>query len=931
VQASATGAKAAAPGESLVQQMKNEAQGSVALSAESATGKVGFIRAGAKGDLMPSVQATSQQAAVKKTTTYLDQYGAAFGAAKGELRQAGVLTSKYGWTVTYQQFYKGVPVFGSMIKANVDKAGDLTSVNGFAAPGLSLSTTPKVSASDAAARAIATVRANPPGEGATDVSGVKAANQKLTVYRLGSTKGEAGKAVLAYAVEVTNERNVRDMVILDATTNKPLNRYSMMHGLETDRELYEDSPASEDLVWKEGDPFPGTLNEDQQNLVNTTGDAYWLFANTFGRDSYDGQGATMKTVNNDPRIQCPNANWNGVTTNYCNGVTSDDVVAHEWGHAYTEYTSGLIYQYQSGALNESYSDVWGETVDLINDRDDEGEVDAPRVVGQCSKYTRSDVELEINAPASIARVCEAAPAAFGPVFDQAGTTSDLVVGTDADEDGAGTAATTTDGCSAFDNAAEIDGIFVYVDRGACTFQTKVDNAEAAGATGIVVGNHTAGQPPFPMSGTADIYGVMIGVEDGAAIKSATETVNVTVRDIDTATKDDSHRWLVSEKSPAFGGAIRDMWNPTCYGDPGKVTDAEYVCGTDDNGGVHGNSGVPNHAYALAVDGGTFNGVAVDGIGLDKAAQVWWRTQSAYLTPTSNFVDFADGLDQACQDLIGKPILKLDVTPNALGEGVERITAEDCDQVAAAGEAVELRFDPTEQCEWEPLLKKGGPAACGKRQKTVNVWKENFNDGLRGWRKTEDVVFDGAHGVPWQASNAAPNHNSGVAFAPDPLEDGSCDGSADDLSSRNSIISPRVKLPTTGRAPKLVFNHYVATEIGFDGGNLKIKVNRGGFQPVPEDAFIFNPYNSELETAAAGNTNPMAGEPAFTGTNGGSAFGSWGKTQINLRKLGVGRGDRVKIRFDFGRDGCGGNDGWYVDDVKVVVCKNKRNRTLATRS
>ena len=43
----------------------------------------------------------------------------------------------------------------------------------------------------------------------------------------------------------------------------------------------------------------------------------------------------MKTVNNDPRINCPNANWNGVTTNYCNGVTSDDVVAHEWGHAYT--------------------------------------------------------------------------------------------------------------------------------------------------------------------------------------------------------------------------------------------------------------------------------------------------------------------------------------------------------------------------------------------------------------------------------------------------------------------------------------------------------------------------------------------------------------------------------------------------------------------
>ena len=95
------------------------------------------------------------------------------------------------------------------------------------------------------------------------------------------------------------------------------------------------------------------------------------------------------TVNNDPRIACPNANWNGLTTNYCDGVTSDDVVAHEWGHAYTEYTHGLIYQWQSGALNESYSDIWGETVDLINGREDEGEGDitAKRPVGPVLRRT----------------------------------------------------------------------------------------------------------------------------------------------------------------------------------------------------------------------------------------------------------------------------------------------------------------------------------------------------------------------------------------------------------------------------------------------------------------------------------------------------------------------------------------------------------------
>ena len=77
---------------------------------------------------------------------------------------------------------------------------------------------------------------------------------------------------------------------------------------------------------------------------------------------------------------------------------------------------------------------------------------------------------------------------------------------------------------------------------------------------------------------------------------------------------DSFRWLVGEKSDAFGGAIRDMWVPTCYGDPGKVSDTEYKCTTDDQGGVHGNSGVPNHGYALLVDGGTYNGTTVTGSG-----------------------------------------------------------------------------------------------------------------------------------------------------------------------------------------------------------------------------------------------------------------------------------------------------------------------------
>jgi len=60
---------------------------------------------------------------------------------------------------------------------------------------------------------------------------------------------------------------------------------------------YDPANPTENRVWNEGDPFPGALNQDQQQEVTGTGNAYWLFRDTFGRDSYDGAGHTMTTVN----------------------------------------------------------------------------------------------------------------------------------------------------------------------------------------------------------------------------------------------------------------------------------------------------------------------------------------------------------------------------------------------------------------------------------------------------------------------------------------------------------------------------------------------------------------------------------------------------------------------------------------------------------
>lgn len=927
---------AAAPDRSLVQQMKDGARGSVAISAARATGKVSFARAELDGDLLPGVNGASNP--VGKASAFLDKYSLAFGASRSQVIQDAVSSNSGGSTITYVQRFNGVPVFGGMVKAHIDADGDLTAVNGHFVPVGGLSTDARLTPADAGNRAVALVRAEPPTaiDGrAADTRGIKAKSTTLEVYRTGLVQGRKnGINELVYQVEVSNAGNVRDMVFLDANTGKVINRYSTVDDALS-RELYEATGTPDNVtltkVWGEGDD-ESVLNADQKSMVDSTGEAYWLFKNVFGRDSFDGLGSVMKTVNNDPRINCPNANWNGATTNYCDGVSSDDVVAHEWGHAYTEYTDNLIYQWQSGALNEGYSDIWGETVDLINNRLDEGEGDLTkkRPVGLCASSTPALPTVRINAPLSIKRDCLTGGAAFGAPPTQAGITTDVVIATDVDEDGAGTASTTLDGCSPYDNQAAAAGKIVMVNRGGCTFLAKAQQARDMGAAALIIGNRD--NSVISMSGVDPTVPttVSIGLDNREAIRTeitAGHAVNVTIKDNTSADRVDSFRWLIGEKSDAFGGAIRDMWNPTCYGDPGKVSDAEYKCSGDDNGGVHGNSGVVNHSYSLLVDGGEFNGQTVTGLGLDKAANIYFKAQSEYLTPISDFPDLADSLEAACSDLTGHALKNLSVEPNDSTVANNKITAADCAEVHKMTLAVELRKDPTGQCGWEPLLDKNAPEACGSDFKPSGIFSDDFEAGLGNWTLSGNNPFGGAT-YDWEAAGASTvpgGHDSAVAFGPDPGA-GDCSGGPGDISSVNYMDSGDIVIPADALAPRLTFEHYIATEGGFDGGNVQLSVDGGGFAPIAAAAYSFN-GPGHLSTTAQGSTNPLQDEDGFTGTNPGSPFGSWGESNVDLNAAGAGAGHTVKLRFAMGRDGCGGVDGWYVDNVKVVNCVEKAVATV----
>lgn len=909
---SATAASAPAPDDtSMIQQMRSGADGSTAISKEGATGEVGFIRAATGGDLLPS----SDAAPAAKADAYLNKFSSAFGAPRGQLVRDGVQKNEHGTTVNYVQQFKGVPVFGSLLRAHVNEDGDLTSVNGEVVPDLKLSVDPTISKDDAADRALQTVEAHPPGEdGKADTSGIKAADTELMVYRTGLVNGTEGTNELVWRVEVTNEENIRDMVFISATHGKPVNRYSMIHDA-LDRVLFE-ADENRDLtqVWQEGDPLPGDLNDDQESMVRSTGEAYWFFANAFGRDGYDGKGSTMYTINNDPAIKCPNANWNGQTTNYCDGVSSDDVVAHEWGHAYSEYTHGLIYQWQAGALNEAYSDIWGETVDLINGRldEEEGNLNLTRTVDTCSIHSPAKPLLTINSPKSIAKECLTGGASFGEQLDEEGISGDVVAPTTDESEG-----TTDEGCTAYNE--DVTGKIVLVNRGTCPFTQKAEVAGDAGAAALIIGNNDDSAPS--MSGDDETLPttVSIGMTDREAIRTALgngEAVNVSMKDAG-GEREDTYRWLIGEKSTAFGGAIRDMWNPTCYGDPGKVTDAEYKCSTDDNGGVHGNSGVPNHGYALLVDGGTYNDTTVEGIGLTKAAHIYFKAMNEYQTPVSDFTDHADSLEASCADLTGKRLTKLSTKEDDAAPAHDKITADDCAQVAAMAKAVELRVEPV-QCDFQPMLPDKAGSPCGEGFESTSVFSEDFENGFEEWTQDEELAEGAVKGYAWESSFDAPERDNGVAFGPDPLE-GDCIPDSDDISSANSLISPEITVPEDGIKPVVSFDHYVATESGWDGGLVRVKVNDGDFETVPTEAYLVNGPNMTMETEEAGNTSPLAGEEGFSGTDGGELKGSWGTSQIDLEALDVAAGDTVQVAFVMGRDGCNGFDGWYVDNVELTVC------------
>ena len=147
-------------------------------------------------------------------------------------------------------------------------------------------------------------------------------------------------------------------------------------------------------------------------------------------------------------------------------------------------------------------------------------------------------------------------------------------------------------------------------------------------------------------------------------------------------------WLIGEGIflPGVNGkALRSMSEPgTAYDDPTLGKDpqvgsmADYVETTDDNGGVHLNSGIPNRAFYLAA-------TAIGGTSWEGAGRIWYAALTSGISAETDFVGFA----RACVAAAGEhaDVVRKAWADVGVAEGAEPTPSPDSRREAARGDPV----------------------------------------------------------------------------------------------------------------------------------------------------------------------------------------------------------------------------------------------------
>ncbi|GAB3030609.1 M4 family metallopeptidase [Spirosoma pulveris] len=323
--------------------------------------------------------------------------------------------------VRLTQTHRGVPVLGAELVAHLTN-GEVTLLNGrYQAIPKNLNTTPKLVLADASERALADVRTVSPVRSFGDnILKMKSTEGELCIF------AENGLAKLAYQLTVRPNMLDRWEYVIDAQTGEVLDKYNHtctvvgpiktsgkdLNGVTRSVQTYQQSAGAYYLIDASrsmfnattskmpGDPVGALWTVDAKNVkgdnpkiyqvtssTNTdwtptaisahynAGVAYDYYKNNFNRNALNGNGATIVSLINvvdDDGKGLDNAYWNGQVMAYGNGrllkplAGALDVAGHEMTHGVIQNTANLQYKSQSGAINESFADVFG----VMIDRDD---------------------------------------------------------------------------------------------------------------------------------------------------------------------------------------------------------------------------------------------------------------------------------------------------------------------------------------------------------------------------------------------------------------------------------------------------------------------------------------------------------------------------------------------------------------------------------
>lgn len=350
---------------------KGMSGGALPESPRFSTDEDGYLRSlGAPPDCYFAVSSLAPDDPQSIARNFLADQGLAFGITSSsvDFKMLEVDNEDNRSYVRLQQTYEGLPVFGGEVVVQLNSCGGVESVltdimrDPQALDAEGLSTRPSISAADAQQAAIGLVL----GFENADFE-LQASAPALLVYEP-SIVGNSGPTQLVWQTTVSGveREDVRELVLVDAHTGEVAFHYPLTNAA-IDREVYDAENMEVDpgtLARAEGDLPSGITDVDQ--AYDYLGDTYYFYLSHHGRDSIDGAGMTMSTTVRLPSYYY--AFWDSYSERmyFGDGWAADDVVAHELTHGVTQYESALVYYEESGAINEAFSDMWGEWVDQEN-------------------------------------------------------------------------------------------------------------------------------------------------------------------------------------------------------------------------------------------------------------------------------------------------------------------------------------------------------------------------------------------------------------------------------------------------------------------------------------------------------------------------------------------------------------------------------------